>query len=213
MEPGLEAVDYYDPPNMTYPFGAYICVVDIDVDTGEAKVRRFYALDDCGTRINPMIIEGQIHGGLTEAFGIAMGQEIAYDEIGNVQGASFIDYFLPTAVETPVWETDYTVTPSPHHPIGAKGVGESPNVGGVPPSPTRSTTPSPTSGVSHIADAARRLADLDGGRAGRPAPLSGGRRCRASPRRSPPGWPGSATSPTPGSRWRSRSRGCSAARC
>ena len=77
MEPGLEAVDYYDPPNMTYPFGAYICVVDVDPHTGEVAIRRFYALDDCGTRINPMIIEGQVHGGLTEAFGIAMGQEIA----------------------------------------------------------------------------------------------------------------------------------------
>ena len=132
MEPGLEAVSYYDPPNMTYPFGAYICVVDVDVDTGATKVRRFYALDDCGTRINPMIIEGQIHGGLTEAFGIAMGQEIRYDENGNVVTASLMDYFLPTAVETPHWETDWTTTPSPHHPIGAKGVGESPNVGGVP---------------------------------------------------------------------------------
>jgi aerobic carbon-monoxide dehydrogenase large subunit len=132
MEPGLEAVNYYDPPNMTFPFGAYICVMDIDVDTGVAKVRRFYALDDCGTRINPMIIEGQVHGGLTEAFACAMGQEIRYDDDGNVLGASFLDFFMPTAVETPVWETDYTVTPSPHHPIGAKGVGESPHVGGVP---------------------------------------------------------------------------------
>jgi carbon-monoxide dehydrogenase large subunit len=132
MEPGLEAVSYYDPPNMTYPFGAYLCVMDIDVDTGVAKTRRFYALDDCGTRINPMIIEGQVHGGLTEAFAIAMGQEIRYDDMGNVLGASFMDFFLPTAVETPHWETDFTVTPSPHHPIGAKGVGESPNVGGVP---------------------------------------------------------------------------------
>ncbi len=132
MEPGLEAINYYDPPNFTFPFGAYICVVDVDVDTGSTKVRRFYALDDCGTRINPMIIEGQIHGGLTEAFGIAMGQEIHYDEDGNVTTASLMDYFLPTAVETPHWETDWTTTPSPHHPIGAKGVGESPNVGGVP---------------------------------------------------------------------------------
>ncbi len=132
MEPGLEAVDYYDPPNMTYPFGAYICVVDIDRDTGETKVRSFYALDDCGTRINPMVIEGQVHGGLTEAFAIALGQEIVYDQWGNVQGASLMDFFIPTAVETPHWETDFTVTPSPHHPIGAKGVGESPNVGGVP---------------------------------------------------------------------------------
>jgi aerobic carbon-monoxide dehydrogenase large subunit len=132
MEPGLEAINYYDPPNFTFPYGAYICVVDIDVDTGMVKVRRFYALDDCGTRINPMIIEGQIHGGLTEAFGIAMGQEIHYDPDGNVTTASLMDYFLPTAVETPHWETDWTEVPSPHHPIGAKGVGESPNVGGVP---------------------------------------------------------------------------------
>src|SRR4030088_537535 len=132
MEPGLEAVSYYDPPNMTYPFGAYICVADVDVDTGETKIRRFYALDDCGPRINPMIIEGQVHGGLTEAFAIAMGQEIRYDDEGNVVTGSFMDFFMPTAVETPHWETDFTVTPSPHHPIGAKGVGESPNVGGVP---------------------------------------------------------------------------------
>jgi carbon-monoxide dehydrogenase large subunit len=132
LEWDVEAINYYDPPNFTFPFGAYICVVDVDVDTGMIKVRRFYALDDCGTRINPMIIEGQLHGGLTEAFGIAMGQEIHYDDEGNVTTASFMDYFLPTAVETPKWETDWTTTPSPHHPIGAKGVGESPNVGGVP---------------------------------------------------------------------------------
>jgi len=131
LEPGLEAVSYYDPPNMTYPFGAYVCVMDVDVDTGVADVRRFYALDDCGTRINPMIIEGQVHGGLTEALAIAMGQEIAYDAVGNVLTGTLMDFFLPTAVETPTWETDHTVTPSPHHPIGAKGVGESPNVGGV----------------------------------------------------------------------------------
>jgi len=131
LEPGLEAVSYYDPPNMTYPFGAYVCVLDIDVDTGVTDVRRFYALDDCGTRINPMVIEGQVHGGLTEALAIAMGQELSYDDIGNIKGGSLMDFFLPTAVETPTWETDHTVTPSPHHPIGAKGVGESPNVGGV----------------------------------------------------------------------------------
>ena len=132
MEQGLNAVSYYDPPNLTYPFGAYLCVVDIDKFTGEAKVRRFYALDDCGTRINPMVIEGQIHGGLTEAFAVAMGQQLPFDENGNHLGNSLLDYFLPTAVETPRWETDYTVTPSPHHPIGAKGVGESANVGSVP---------------------------------------------------------------------------------
>jgi len=132
MEMGLEAVDYYDPPNFTYPFGAYLCVVDIDKLTGETKVRRFYALDDCGTRINPMIIEGQIHGGLTEGFAVAMGQEMPYDAEGNLLGNTFMDYFIPTFVETPHWETDYTVTPSPHHPLGAKGVAESPHVGSIP---------------------------------------------------------------------------------
>ncbi len=129
MEPGLEAVNYYDPPNLTFPFGTYICVVDIDKGTGEVKVRRFVAVDDCGNIINPMVVEGQIHGGLTEGLGIAFMQLISYDEYGNVQGGNFMDYLVPTAMETPHWETGKTCTPSPHHPIGAKGVGESPNVG------------------------------------------------------------------------------------
>jgi aerobic carbon-monoxide dehydrogenase large subunit len=129
LEAGLEAVHYYDPPNLTFPFGTYICVVDIDRGTGEVKVRRFLAVDDCGNIINPMIVEGQIHGGLAEGLAIAFMQEIAYDESGNMQGGTFMDYLIPTAVETPNWETDKTCTPSPHHPLGAKGVGESPNVG------------------------------------------------------------------------------------
>ena len=129
LEAGLEAVHYYDPPNLTFPFGTYICVVDIDRGTGEVKVRRFVAVDDCGNIINPMIVEGQIHGGLTEGLAIAFMQEIAYDENGNIQGGTFMDYLVPTAVETPTWETDKTCTPSPHHPLGAKGIGESPNVG------------------------------------------------------------------------------------
>ena len=129
LEAGLEAVNYYDPPNLTFPFGTYICVVDIDKGTGEVKVRRFVAVDDCGNVINPMIVEGQIHGGLTEGLAIAFMQLIDYDESGNVQGGTFMDYLIPTAVETPHWETGSTCTPSPHHPLGAKGVGESPNVG------------------------------------------------------------------------------------
>src|SRR6266702_1132373 len=129
MEAGLEAVSYYDPPNLTYPFGSYIAVVDIDKGTGEVKIRRFVAVDDCGNVINPMIVEGQIHGGLTMGFAPALLEEISYDEIGNIRGGSFIDYLVPTAVETPKWETDKTCTPSPHHPLGAKGVGESATVG------------------------------------------------------------------------------------
>src|SRR4249919_3210774 len=132
MEMGLEAVDYYDPPNLTFPFGSYICVVDIDKGTGRVNVRRFVAIDDCGNIINPMIVDGQIHGGLTMGLAPALLEEISYDENGNVQGGSFMDYLLPTAVETPAWETGKTITPSPHHPIGAKGVGESATVGAPP---------------------------------------------------------------------------------
>jgi carbon-monoxide dehydrogenase large subunit len=128
-EPGLEATYYYDPPNLTFPYGTYIAVVDVDRDTGFVKVRRFLAVDDCGNIINPMIVEGQIHGGLTEGFAIAFMQEIKYDASGNNLNTNFTEYLVPTALETPHWETDNTVTPSPHHPIGAKGVGESPNVG------------------------------------------------------------------------------------
>jgi aerobic carbon-monoxide dehydrogenase large subunit len=129
VEAGLEAVDYYDPPNMTYPFGSYICVVDIDKETGQIHVRRFVAVDDCGTIINPMIVDGQIHGGLTMGLAPAMYEQITYDANGNISGSSFLDYLVPTAVETPHWETGKTTTPSPHHPIGAKGVGESATVG------------------------------------------------------------------------------------
>ncbi len=129
LEPGLEAVYYYDPPNLTFPFGTYVCVVDIDKGTGEVHVRRFVAVDDCGNVINPMVVEGQIHGGLTEGFAIAFMQEIAYDRDGNCLSSNFTEYLVPTAVETPRWELERTVTPSPHHPLGAKGVGESANVG------------------------------------------------------------------------------------
>jgi carbon-monoxide dehydrogenase large subunit len=132
MEAGLEAVDYYDPPNLTFPFGAYVCVVDIDRGTGMVKIRRFLSIDDCGTVINPMIVEGQVHGGLTMGMAPALMEEIVYDENGNNRSGTFMDYLLPTAMETPAWETDRTVTPSPHHPFGAKGVGESATVGAPP---------------------------------------------------------------------------------
>jgi carbon-monoxide dehydrogenase large subunit len=132
MEAGLEAVSYYDPPNLTFPFGSYICVVDIDRGTGAVKIRRFVAVDDCGNIINPMIVDGQIHGGLTMGMAPALMEEIAYDDGGNNLSGSFMDYLVPTAMETPSWETDKTVTPSPHHPLGAKGVGESATVGAPP---------------------------------------------------------------------------------
>lgn len=129
LEAGLEGVHYYNPPNMTFPFGSYVVVVEVDAETGEWKVRRVVAVDDCGVRINPMIVEGQIHGGLAEGFAIAAMQLITFDEDGNCIGSNLMDYLLPTAWETPNFETLATVTPSPHHPLGAKGVGESPTVG------------------------------------------------------------------------------------
>jgi carbon-monoxide dehydrogenase large subunit len=132
MEAGLEATDYYDPPNLTFPFGSYICVVDLDTGTGEIKIRRFVAVDDCGHIINPMIVEGQIEGGLTMGLAPAMFEEIVYDANGQNLSGTFADYLVPTAVESPKWELGKTVTPSPHHPIGAKGVGESPTVGAPP---------------------------------------------------------------------------------
>ncbi len=132
VETGLDAETVYDPPNLTFPFGAYICVVAIDPGTGKVRVERFVAVDDCGTRINPMIIEGQVHGGLTDGVGLALMEMIAFDEDGNCLGGSLMDYLIPTAVEVPEWETGHTVTPSPHHPFGAKGIGESATVGSPP---------------------------------------------------------------------------------
>ena len=132
VEGTLDAETVYDPPNLTFPFGAYICVVDVDAGTGQVTVRRFIAVDDCGVRINPMIVEGQIHGGLADGVGMALMEVIQFDEEGNCLNGSFMDYLLPTALECPDWELGMTVTPSPHHPLGAKGVGESATVGSPP---------------------------------------------------------------------------------
>jgi aerobic carbon-monoxide dehydrogenase large subunit len=129
VEGHLDASVVYNPPNLTFPFGAYICVTDVDPGTGEVKVRRFIAVDDCGVRINPMIVEGQLHRGLADGVGMALMQAIVFDEAGNCLGGSFMDYLLPTSMECPSFELGTTVTPSPHHPIGAKGVGESATVG------------------------------------------------------------------------------------
>jgi aerobic carbon-monoxide dehydrogenase large subunit len=132
VEGHLDAEAVYNPPNLTYPYGAYICVVDVDPGTGEIKLRRFISVDDCGVRINPMVVEGQIHGGLAEGVGIALMQQVAFDDRGNCLSGSFMDYLVPSSMEVPDWELGETITPSPHHPLGAKGVGESSNVGSPP---------------------------------------------------------------------------------
>ena len=121
MEGGLDAQVIYDPPNLTYPYGAYIAVVDIDPDTAQVTVRRFIAVDDCGVRINPMIVDGQIHGGLAEGIGIALMELISFDEEGNCLNSSFMDYLIPTALECPDFELGETVTPVPAPPAGRQG--------------------------------------------------------------------------------------------
>jgi len=118
MEAGLEAVHYYDPPNLTFPFAA-TSAYGHRRGTGDVKVRRFVAVDD-GATSSPDDRRGQIHGGLTQGIGPALYEEISYDDEGNISGGSFLDYYVPTALETPHWETDKTITPSPHHPFGAK---------------------------------------------------------------------------------------------
>jgi carbon-monoxide dehydrogenase large subunit len=132
VEGGLGAQVCHNPESLTYPHGAYICTVEVDPATGEVRVRSFVAVDDCGTRINPMIIEGQVHRGLTDGIGIALMEWIAFDDAGNCLGASLMDYLIPTALEVPEWETGFTVSPSPHHPFGAKGIGECATVGSTP---------------------------------------------------------------------------------
>jgi aerobic carbon-monoxide dehydrogenase large subunit len=153
MEAGLEGVHYYDPPNMTYPFGTYVVVVEVDPADGTWRVVEMTAVDDCGVRINPMIVEGQITGGLTEGFAKANMQWITFDDAGNCIGSNFLDYLVPTAYETPKFRLGETVTPSPHHPFGAKGVGESATVG------------SPAAYVNAVLDALRHaghdIANLD----------------------------------------------------
>ena len=123
MEPGLEETAFYDPENFVWPFGAHAAIVDVDADTGKVKVVRYVAVDDCGRAINPMLIEGQVHGGITHAIGQALYEQVVYDETGQLVTGTFVDYALPTAAEVPSFETDRTETPSPVNSLGVKGVG------------------------------------------------------------------------------------------
>jgi carbon-monoxide dehydrogenase large subunit len=124
MEPGLEETTFYDPENFVFPFGAHACVVDVDADTGKVRVARYVAVDDCGNPINPLLIDGQVHGGIVHAIGQALYERVHYDEDGQLVTGTFVDYALPTAAELPSFETDRTETPSPVNSLGAKGVGE-----------------------------------------------------------------------------------------
>jgi carbon-monoxide dehydrogenase large subunit len=124
MEAGLEASSFYDPPNFTYPFGAHVAVVEVYPDTGTIELKRYVAVDDCGPQINPMIVEGQVHGGVVQGIGQALWEEAVYDEAGQLVTGTLMDYAIPRADVLPDIEVLSTVTPSPHHPLGVKGIGE-----------------------------------------------------------------------------------------
>ncbi|MHB8189693.1 MAG: xanthine dehydrogenase family protein molybdopterin-binding subunit [Ferrimicrobium sp.] len=132
LEPNLEASISWDPPNFTFPFGTHIAVVEVDEETGEVKLLRYIAVDDCGNQINPMIVEGQVHGGITQGVAQALFEEASYDASGNLLTGSLADYLVPSAMELPSFELDHTVTPSPTNPLGVKGVGEAGTIGSAP---------------------------------------------------------------------------------
>jgi carbon-monoxide dehydrogenase large subunit len=124
MEAGLEASAFYDPPNFTYPFGAHVAVVEVDRSTGSVELKRYVAVDDCGPQINPMIVEGQVHGGVVQGVGQALWEEAVYDADGQLVTGTLMDYAIPRADVLPDIDVLSTVTPSPHHPLGVKGIGE-----------------------------------------------------------------------------------------
>ena len=132
MEPYLDETAYYDTPNCTWPFGTHIAMVEVDEATGEVDLVRFIAVDDCGNKINPMIVEGQIHGGLAQGIGQALWEGAVYDDHGQLLSGSMLDYALPKASRLPTFELDETVTPSPVNPLGVKGIGEAGTIGSTP---------------------------------------------------------------------------------
>jgi carbon-monoxide dehydrogenase large subunit len=125
MEHGLEAVSFFDPPNFVWPFGCHICVLEVDSNTGAVHIERYVAVDDCGNVINPMVVDGQLHGGIAQGIAQALFEEVRYDdESGQLLTGSLLDYFVPTIAELPDYELDRTVTPSPTNELGVKGIGE-----------------------------------------------------------------------------------------
>jgi carbon-monoxide dehydrogenase large subunit len=132
VEPGLDFSSFYDPANFTYPFGAHVAIVEVDAETGKVSLKRFIAVDDVGNVINPMIVEGQIHGGLAQGIGQALLEGAIYDDEGQLLNGSYMDYAMPRADDLPSFEVDRKVTPCPHNPLGVKGAGEAGCIGSTP---------------------------------------------------------------------------------
>jgi carbon-monoxide dehydrogenase large subunit len=132
MEPGLSATSFFEPKNFTFPFGTHICVVEVDRETGEIHFQRYIAVDDCGKQINPLLVHGQVHGGIVQSIGQALFEEAVYDEQGQLVTGTLMDYAVPKAAQVPKFELDSTETPSPVNPLGVKGVGEAGSIGATP---------------------------------------------------------------------------------
>ncbi len=132
MEPNLEAQVTYDPPNFSWPFGTHICVVEVDEETGAVEVLKYVAVDDCGNQINPLIVEGQVHGGVIQGLAQALFEEAVYDDDGNLTTSTLADYLVPAASDVPSITTGSTITPSPTNPLGVKGIGEAGTIGAAP---------------------------------------------------------------------------------
>jgi carbon-monoxide dehydrogenase large subunit len=132
MEPNLEAQVTFDPPNFSWPFGSHICVVEVDEETGMVDVLKYVAVDDCGNQLNPMIVEGQVHGGVVQGLAQALYEEAVYDEDGNLRTSSLAEYLVPAACDVPPITTGHTTTPSPTNPLGVKGIGEAGAIGSTP---------------------------------------------------------------------------------
>ena len=132
MEPNLEATVHYDPPNFSWPFGTHICVVEVDTETGGVDVLKYVAVDDCGVQINPLIVNGQVHGGVVQGMAQALFEEAVYDEDGNLRTSTLAEYLVPAASDVPSITTDHTVTPSPTNAMGVKGIGEAGTIGAAP---------------------------------------------------------------------------------
>jgi carbon-monoxide dehydrogenase large subunit len=132
LEPGLEFTSFYDPVNFTFPYGAHIAMVEVDPETGKVDLKRYVACDDVGNVVNPMIVDGQVHGGVTHGVGQALLEGAIYDEDGQLLNGSYMDYALPRADDLPSFELDRTVTPCPHNPLGVKGAGETGTIGSTP---------------------------------------------------------------------------------
>jgi carbon-monoxide dehydrogenase large subunit len=124
MEPNLEAATFFDPPNCTFPFGTHIAEVEIDPETGKVTIERYTAVDDCGNIVNPVIVEGQLHGGIAQSIAQALYEETVYDDDGQMLTGTLVDYMIPSAAELPHFDLGRTVTPSPTNPLGVKGIGE-----------------------------------------------------------------------------------------